>query len=244
MSGCCDARGCDEFFGTRFAARAARRYRKKGLDKTARRIVDFLATRGIEGATVLEIGGGVGEIEIELIKRGAARGLNLELSRAYEEEAKRLRAEQGLEGRVEWRLYDIAAESNGVEPGDVVVLNRVVCCYPDYGALLGAAAEHARRFLVFSYPPRHVVSRLFVAAQNLAFRLLRREFRTFAHPPEAMLEVVEERGFRAVFAYRAPVWQIAALERESRVESRGVTRCRIENAEGGDRGRLRRDRGS
>ena len=214
MSRCCNARGCDEFFGARFAARVARRYRKKGLDKTARRIVEFLASHGIDDATVLEIGGGVGEIGIELLKRGAARSVNLELSPAYEKEAKRLLSEQGLEGRVEWRVHDVAAEPDAVHAADVVVLHRVVCCYPDYRALLGAAADHARRFVVFSYPPRHAVTRLFVSAQNLVFTLLRREFRTFAHPPEAMLRVLEERGFRRVFAHRGPVWQLAALERE------------------------------
>ena len=213
MSCCCNPRGCDQFFGARFAARAARRYRKKGLDKTARRIVGFLTSHGIEDATVLEIGGGVGEIEIELLKRGAARAVNLELSPAYEEEAKRLLSEQRLEGRAEWRLHDVAAEPGAVEPADVVVLHRVVCCYPDYRALLGAAADHARRIVVFSYPPRHVLSRLFIAVQNLVFTLLRREFRTFAHPPASMLGVVEERGFRHVFAHRAPVWQVAAFER-------------------------------
>lgn len=210
---CCNARGCDELFGARFAARAARRYRRKGLDETARRMVGFLERQGIEDATVLEIGGGVGEIEIELLKRGAASAVNLELSPAYEEEAKRLLSEQGLEGRVERRLHDVAAEPDAVDPADVVVLNRVVCCYPDYRVLLGAAADHARRLVVFSYPPRHAGSRLFIGVQNLVFRLLRREFRTFAHPPEAMLRVVEERGFRPVFAHRARVWQIAALER-------------------------------
>ena len=81
MAGCCNPRGCDKFFTPRFARRMATRYRKRGLDQTARRMVEFLEQRGIEGATVLEIGGGVGEIQIELLKRGAARSVNLELSR-------------------------------------------------------------------------------------------------------------------------------------------------------------------
>jgi len=189
------------------------RYRKKGLDETARRMVEFLELRGIEGATVLEVGGGVGEIQIELLKRGAAHALNLELSPAYEEEATSLLRAAGLEERVERRLYDIAVDPEGVEAADVVVLHRVVCCYPDYERLLGAAAEHARRLLVFSYPPRNVVSRLLIAAQNLVFRLLRREFRTFAHPPSAMLAVLAERGLRPTFAHHPLVWQVAGLER-------------------------------
>jgi SAM-dependent methyltransferase len=213
MIGCCNARGCDEFFGARFARRVARRYRKKGLDKAARRMVEFLASQGVEGSTVLEIGGGVGEIEIELLKRGAERAVNLELSPAYEEEAMRLLGEEGLEDRVEWRLHNIATDPETVEPMDIVVLHRVVCCYPDYQRLLGAAADHARHFVIFSYPPRHAVSRLCIGAQNLVFRLLQREFRTFAHPPSEMLAVLEERGFRRRFAHRALVWQIAACER-------------------------------
>jgi hypothetical protein len=191
----------------------AKRYRKKGLDGTAQRMVEFLEGRGIEGATVLEIGGGVGEIQIELLKAGAAHAVNLELSPGYDEEAERLLHEAALEGCVDRRLHDIAVDPEGVEPADVVLLHRVVCCYPDYERLLGAAAQRARRFLVFSYPPRNAVSRLFVTVENLVFKLLRKEYRSFTHPPAAMLAVLAERGLRRTFAHHTLVWQVAGLER-------------------------------
>jgi hypothetical protein len=187
MTGCCNARGCDKVFGGWFASRVARRYRKKGLDKTARRIVAFLEAQGIEGATVLEIGGGVGEIGLELLRRGAARAVNLELSAAYEEQGRRLFREHGLEERMTWRLHDIAADPDAIQPAEIVVLHRVVCCYPDYRRLLGAAADHARRFVLFSYPPRNPLSRLFVAGANFVTRACREEFRAFVHPRSAML---------------------------------------------------------
>jgi hypothetical protein len=211
--GCCNSRGCDQFFGRRFARRTAARYRKRGLDKTAARMVGFLEERGIGAATVLEVGGGLGEIEIELLRRGARHALNLELSAAYDPEAAELLHENGLEDRAERRLHDIAADPDVVEPADVVVLHRVVCCYPDYERLLGAAGEHATRLLVFSYPRRNLVSRTVVRLQNLVFRLLRKEFRTFAHPPAAMLGVLEQRGLQRTFAHRGLVWQVAGLER-------------------------------
>jgi 2-polyprenyl-3-methyl-5-hydroxy-6-metoxy-1,4-benzoquinol methylase len=210
---CCNPRGCDAFFTPRLARRTAKRYREKGLDKTARRMVAFLEQHGVEGATVLEVGGGVGELQIELLRRGAARAVNLELSPAYEEEATRLLREAGVEARAERHLHDLAADPDRVGPADVVVLHRVVCCYPDYQRLLGAAAEHARRLLVFSYPPRNGVSRLLIAAQNLFFRLRRKEFRTFAHPPARMLAVVEEHGLRRAYAHDPIVWQIAGFAR-------------------------------
>jgi 2-polyprenyl-3-methyl-5-hydroxy-6-metoxy-1,4-benzoquinol methylase len=193
--------------------RAAERYCKKGVDKTAQRMLAFLEEQGIEGATALEIGGGVGELQIELLKRGAASTLNLDLAPAYDDEAIGLVREAGLDGRVERRLHDIAADPQGVESTDVVVLHRVVCCYPDYERLLGAAADHACRLLVFSYPPRNVLSRLLLGAQNLLFRLQRKEFRTFAHPPARMLAVVEERGLLNPYAHRPVVWQVAGFKR-------------------------------
>ena len=215
MTGCCDPRGCDQLFGTRFARRMAGRYRKRGPDRPASRIVEFLQNRGVEGATVLEVGGGVGEIQLELLKRGAGRTTNLELSPAYEEEAGKLARDAGVERRVERRLYDIAVDPAEVEPADIVVLHRVVCCYPDYERLLGAAADHARRLLVFSHPPRNVISRSVLAAQNLGFRLSGKQFRVFAHPPAAMLAVLERHGLQVVFGHRGIPWQIVGLERSA-----------------------------
>jgi Methyltransferase domain len=213
VAGCCNPRGCDQFFSPRFARRVARRYRKRGLDKTARQLVGFLQSRGLDGATVLEVGGGVGEIQLELLKRGAERTVNLELSPGYEQEAARLVREAEVEGRVDRRIHDIAVDPAAVEPVDIVVLHRVVCCYPDHERLLGAAADHARRLLVFSHPPRNPISRAVIGAQNLGFRIMRREFRTFAHPPPAMLAVLERHGLHRTFSHRGIPWQVAGLER-------------------------------
>jgi magnesium-protoporphyrin O-methyltransferase len=162
---------------------------------------------------VLEVGGGVGEIELELLQRGARRATNLELSRAYDAEARRLLAEAGLEDRAERRLHDIALDPEGIEPADVVVMHRVVCCYPDYERLLGAAAGRARRLLVFSYPPRNRLSRTFVALQNLGLRLMGREFRTFVHPPGEMLAVLAANGLTPRYAHRGVPWRVAGAER-------------------------------
>jgi Methyltransferase domain len=213
MSGCCDPRGCDRFFGASFARRVARRYRKRGLDRIARRMVSFLEQRGIQGASVLEIGGGVGEIQVELLKRGAEHSLNLELSPAYEHEASQLLREAGFETRGQRRVHDIAVEPEAVESADVVVLNRVVCCYPDYERLLGAAGARAERLLVFSYPRRNAATRLVLGIQNAGFRLMRREFRVFAHPPSAMLAVLGDRGLRVAFTHTGVAWSVTGLER-------------------------------
>jgi len=215
MASCCPSRDYHRFFNQRFARRLANRYRKRGLDTTARKMIEFLQALGVEGASVLEVGGGVGEIQIELLKAGAARAQNLELSPAYEQQARTLAGQAGVQGRLDWRIHDLAQDPAAVDPADLVVLHRVVCCYPDYERLLEAAADHARRAVVFSYPPRNASIRAFYGVFNLAMRLMRRGFRGFAHPPGAMLAVLEARGLRLTYEHHVGIWHVAGLERAS-----------------------------
>jgi 2-polyprenyl-3-methyl-5-hydroxy-6-metoxy-1,4-benzoquinol methylase len=200
-------------FGPRFARQVASRYRKRGLDKTAARIVAYLVDQGVDGASVLEIGGGVGDIQLELLRHGASRTTNLELVDAYDSDAIDLAEAAGMRDRMIRRQVDIAATPDEVEAHDIVVLHRVVCCYPDYERLLTAAADHAKRLLVFSHPPRNWVSLTFTRLQSFGFRLIGKSFRTFAHPPAAMVAVPEVRGMHAEYTHRGPVWQVVGLAR-------------------------------
>ena len=213
MGACCSGRGYDEFFDDKVARRDAKRYRKKGVDAAARRVVDLVRARGVEGATVLEIGGGVGGIQLELLKAGAARATNVELSPAYDRYAEELAHEAGVAERVTRVLADVASDGADVEPADVVVMHRVVCCYPDHEALVGAAAARARRLLVLAYPPRNVLSRAAVVVVNAFLRIARRDFRTFVHPPREIVAAASARGLRVVASDRKRVWLISALER-------------------------------
>jgi hypothetical protein len=210
---CCTPSGYAKVFGKRAARRDARRYRRRGLDDIGEKMVAFLRSRGVEGASVLEIGGGVGGIQIELLRAGAARSLNLELSPEYEETAAGLLREAGLEDRVERRLGDFVQRPDLAGEADVVVMHRVVCCYPDYDALVGAAASRARRYLVMSFPRDRLGNRIGFGLVSLLCRLLRWDYRAWIHPPEAVVAAAERRGLRVAQEGRGFVWQVAALER-------------------------------
>ena len=209
---CCG--GYDEVFTARQARWQGRRYERQGLTGPGRAVVDWLASRGlVAGMTVLEIGGGAGEVQVELLRRGAARTTNVELARSWEAEAQRLLDRYGLAGRVDRVHGDIVRRPGTSGEADVVVLNRVVCCYPDYAGLLHAAGERARRALVLTHPPRNALVRSGLAAVNAWERWRGREYRAFAHPPEAMLRVLGQEGLRPVEAQRAGVWWLRGLER-------------------------------
>jgi len=215
MPGCCSTGAYSEFFDEKLAHRDAERYRSKGLKGAGKRLVDLIAARGVNGVDVLEVGGGIGALQLELLQRGAARTTNAELSPAYEGEAAELLRERSLTQCVDRRIVDIAEDPDAVPPADVVLLHRVVCCYPDYERLLGTAARKARRLLAFSFPPDVAVAHAAMRVLNLWPRLRGCDFRSYVHPESEMLATVERNGFRIVSRERSGIWRIALLERAS-----------------------------
>jgi 2-polyprenyl-3-methyl-5-hydroxy-6-metoxy-1,4-benzoquinol methylase len=213
MGDCCTPRGYRLLFNEKSARAQARRYRRGGPDPTSRRLVDLLARRSLQGRTLLEVGGGVGAIQIELLKAGLAHVLSVELTPTYEEAAGELLRDAGFEDRVERRVVDFAEADAAVPEADIVVMNRVLCCYPDMPKLAGAAAGHARELLVMSFPRRSWWTRLILALGNLVLRASRREFRVFLHPPGRILATAEERGLRTVSNRSGLFWQVVLLER-------------------------------
>jgi hypothetical protein len=208
---CCTPAGYRKIFGERTARRDVRKYRRRGLDRAARRMVDFLVERGVEGDSVLEVGGGVGAIQVELLKAGAVRTTNVELSPEYEPFAAELVREAGLESRVERRLGDFVSEE--LPEADDVVLHRVVCCYPDAGTLVGAAATRARRRLVLSFPPDALAFRLGSRLMNAFLAMKRTEFRSFVHPNTTILDAARAHGLEPAYETRTPMWRIVGFER-------------------------------
>jgi 2-polyprenyl-3-methyl-5-hydroxy-6-metoxy-1,4-benzoquinol methylase len=213
VSCCQPPRGYTSLFSKRAARWDAKRYRKGGLDDTGEEMVAFLRDRGIAGATVLEVGGGIGALQLELLKAGAVQATNLELSPEYEDVAAELAQEAGVSERVERRLGDLVADPALAGEADAVLMHRVVCCYPDYDALVGAAAERTKHYLVMSFPRPRVLIRLGMGAVNLAARLLRWEYRTWVHPPEAIVAAAERHGLTLTAESSGRIWQVAALER-------------------------------
>jgi magnesium-protoporphyrin O-methyltransferase len=217
MDDCCAPQtpdGYEREFDARFARGLARRYRNEGLTPSAQLILSFAASIGLDGASVLEIGGGIGDIQLEALKRGAAHATNVELSSAYEPEAGRLLDEAGLRERVTRVLgVDLAGTPEAVDRADIVVLHRVVCCYPDYRRLLGAAAGRGNRAVVFSHPTHSLATRFAARMINAWYTLTRNPYRAFAHAPDAMVDVLRERGFEPRFRERRGPWHVVGAVR-------------------------------
>ncbi|HKJ55876.1 MAG TPA: methyltransferase [Nitriliruptoraceae bacterium] len=199
-------------FGRSTAAGDAKRFRRRGLRGSAADLAEGIEDIGVDGGSILEVGGGVGGLTVHLLEHGAASAVNVELSPGYESEAARLLADRDLADRVERRIGDFVT-SDGLEPVDVVALHRVVCCYPDWRAMLDRAADTATRTIGLTFPRDWWPGRAAVTVGNGFCRLSGTQFRAFVHPADDMLAFLARQGFEVRTDAVGLVWRTVVLAR-------------------------------
>jgi hypothetical protein len=200
-------------FKPRMARRSLEQYRRKGHGELEQQMISAASEGGLAGARVLEIGGGIGTMQAELLEAGAERGEVVELVPAWESYARELAREKGVEDRTSFRIADVLDDPASVDPAEVVVMNRVVCCSPDGVQLAGAAARLARRTLVFSFPRNVLWVRAGLGLVNLGLGLTGGSFRVFAHPREALFAAAGAEGLGLAENGRSMIWEFAAFAR-------------------------------
>lgn len=181
-----------------------------GVSGVSGTLLERLEDLGIQGKSVLDLGCGTGTLAVDAVRRGAARATGVDLSPQSIEVARRRAREAALEERTSFRVGDVT--SDGIEPHDVVTLDKVVCCYPDPEGLLDSATSSARELLAFSAPESRggwgVGSHVAVFLENL-WRSIRREpFRAFVHDVRRLDEMVRSHGFERRSAHRHWVWLV------------------------------------
>jgi hypothetical protein len=200
-------------FTAKEARRVLRRYRKKGLNKFERQMVASVPSDARHGARVLEIGGGIGTIQAELLAGGADRGEIIELVSAYQPYARELARDKGIENRSAFRVADVLENPGTIAPADVVVLNRVVCCSPDGVRLAGVAARLAGSMLLLSYPRDRALVRIGGRILNFVLWIMKRSFRVFMHPRESLHAAAQAEGLVVAETGQAFAWEFAAFRR-------------------------------
>jgi len=209
----CVTAGLDDVFGERFARREARRFRTRGLPERAERLIE--AVRPLvhfHEATVLEGGAGVGGISIELLRRGVRQATVVDAIPAAVRTARQLAEEYGVTHRMRGVVGDFT-QMDDETVHDLVVLDRVVCCYPDWRALLVAAATRASRAIALTYPRSAWWTRGGVSVGNAALRVMRRRFRVHVHPPEKMHALLRSHGFAPRVVGRMGAWELCIAPR-------------------------------
>jgi hypothetical protein len=213
MATCCQCQGIESQFGRETAERELRRFRRRGPIRSTRRLIDALRSAGIRGASLLDIGGGVGAIHHLLLAAGATTAFHVDASASYIDAARDEAGRRGHANRVLFLHGDFVQWAADIPDADVVTLDRVICCYPDMPALVAHAADKARRLVGAVYPPDVWWMRLGVRTINAIMRMRHSAFRVFVHSPSAIESVLRSHGLARVDRRRTLVWEIAVFAR-------------------------------
>lgn len=213
MTCCSHCRDAEGFFNARTARRELRRYRRRGPSRPTKQLLDALREEGVEGATLLDVGGGIGAIQHELFARGLQSAIHVDASTSYLEQSRSEAERRGHASRVTYAEGDFVEKASELPAADLVTLDRVICCYPYLEALLAASIGSTRRVLGLVYPRKRLGMGFAVGVTNLWFWLRRSAFRIYLHPPARVKGLVQAAGFRPVRTTRTFLWRVETYRR-------------------------------
>jgi len=210
---CCQCQGIEELFNEQLVARELSSYRAKGPNKTTCIMVDALKKEAIQGLTLLDIGGGVGAVQHELLDSGVQNATDVDASQVYIKAARGEAQRRGLADRVNFEHGDFVDLASQIPPADIVTLDRVICCYPDVEKLVSLSAARAGKLYSLVYPRDAWWLKIGVAIMNFIFRLQKNPYRFFSHSTQAVEALLNSRGFKRRFYRRTLIWQVVVFSR-------------------------------
>jgi magnesium-protoporphyrin O-methyltransferase len=218
MSACCSAFECaaDQQFNAKKGTAELKRYRTKGPGPTTRLLQEALAHAGTLSGTLLDIGSGIGSLTFGLLERGITRAVAVDASSAYNVVARQEAERLGRADVVQFVHADFVSVAPELPAATLVTLDRAVCCYPSFEALLTAALRHAELCLALSYPRDVWYVRLGVKLENTQRRLTKNSFRTFVHPAGRMEDVIRAAGFELSTRRETWMWSVDVYTRSHR----------------------------
>jgi len=214
MNSCCP----HSVSANRLFSFVARRYRKrfsrKGFEPSQKQLLTGLQQAGYGDKTVLEIGSGVGHLHQTLLEQGAQSAVGIDLASSMIKEAEAWAVERGLSDRTRYYQADFMNMVESLEPADVVILDKVVCCYPDADGLVHKSLSKTRQVYALTYPRDRWYVRAGIALGAFLMKLIRSDFRPYLHDPIQVEQWITESGFKKTYAANTLIWLTQVYEKK------------------------------
>ncbi|MFQ5980551.1 MAG: class I SAM-dependent methyltransferase [Candidatus Heimdallarchaeota archaeon] len=209
---CQQCQGIEETFNPKTAQKELRNFRKKGPNKQTRLLLEVIKSEGLK-ETLLDIGGGVGAIQHELLSSGMTQAINVDASSVYLATAKEEAERQGQVDKISFHHGDFVEVASQIPAADVVTLDRVICCYLDMNGLVASSSNHAKEIYGIIYPRDSWWLKGPFWFFNFVQKVKRSAFRVFLHKRKDILEVLEAENLESYYYKKAGLWQIEVFKR-------------------------------
>jgi 2-polyprenyl-3-methyl-5-hydroxy-6-metoxy-1,4-benzoquinol methylase len=211
---CCQCQGIATSFDEKYVAKKLKEYRKKGPKQTTRQLIEVLRAQGVQGNTLLDIGGGLGDIQHELLRAGVSQVINCDAASAYQgacrQEAERL----GHAERIRYLPGNFVELAREIFATDIVTLDRVICCYDDMPSLVNLSAQKAKKLYGIVYPRDTWWIRAAIRMANFYSHWVERNpMRVFVHSSQAVEAIIHNNGLELIFLREMGPWQVLVYRR-------------------------------
>lgn len=192
------------------AQKHRRNFERSKYSGTSKLIMKYLDEDGINGHSVLEVGCGVGGVCLELIGKGASSTTGIDISPEMISTAKKLSESKGYSDKASFVVGDAAKLP--LPASHIVILDRVICCYPNAEELLGNSLASCLATYVISYPRDDGLWRfLLPVVTSIAkgvMKLIGLKPFFFLHSTRKLREYINLRGFQEVFMKSMGPWSL------------------------------------
>ena len=209
----CQCQDIEEVFDQELAEDELAKVRRKGPARTTRWLLEAIRARGVKGKTLLDIGGGVGTIQHQLLSDGLKKAIHVDAASGYIKTAQAEAKRRGFDARATYHHGDFVDLAPQIPAADIVTLDRVICCYDDAQSLVSASAQKARTIYGVVYPRDSWWGRLAVWLLNVSRRIRGDSFTVFNHPTRLVESILSDRGLSRTFHRVTFLWQVALFER-------------------------------
>jgi len=211
--GCCQCQGIENMFDKKAAKRALKRYLKKGPSKTTKMLLKAIHKTEVKGLDFLDIGGGIGAIQYDLIKAGASKGTSIEASPAYIDLVKEEIQKNNLDEIIDFKHGDFTAIASDVDLADIVTLDKVICCYDDMSELVRLSSKLSRKIYAVIYPRDVWWTKLALPFINFYPIIKGSPFRVFIHSTKKVEEIIIRNGLKRDYYATTLFWQVAIFNK-------------------------------
>ena len=135
-----------------------------------------------------------------------ALATGVDLAEGMLAEARSAAQAAGLYRCTDYQLGDFVELADEVPDADITILDKVVCCYPEWQTLLDRSLEKTRRVYALTYPRNRSATRAGVRAMHWILSLVRCCYQPYIHDPEQIEKRILEHGFYMTHAVCTAAW--------------------------------------
>lgn len=207
---CC---GIEKLFNEKKARKQLKKYQKKGIKGPTKILVDFLKRQELSNLSLLDIGGGIGAIQSELLKAGVSKSTDVDASPGYMKIAKENAANHQQSEQVSYVEGDFTDKHQVVASHDIVTLDKVICCYPNADALLNNSLDKSSKYYALVFPKDTFLAKFGGKTLNFLLRLINHGYQSYLHSPKWVKAEIENKGFKSIYSDTTFMWHVWVFEK-------------------------------